>query len=284
MPAARRFALAAAFAAAGLPTAARTADMPTPPVAQTRAHAVKAPFGATRNDEYYWLRDDTRKDPAVLGYLDAENQYADAVLASSAKLRDKLYEEIVGRIKQDDSSVPYRLRGYWYYSRYEAGKDYPVVARRKDSRRRRRKSCWTKTRWPTATISSRWGESEVSQDNRLLAWAGDTVGRRQYVLKSRTSPAAACSRTRCQRRGQHRLGRRQPVAVLRREGPGHAAVQAREEARARHAAHAGHPGLRGAGRELLHVGCRAPATTSSSASTWTPPPAPRCAARGRHAG
>src|SRR6187402_3323934 len=125
-----RYALAAALLAAGVPTFARTAEMPKPPIAEARPHAVTAPSGASRNDEYYWLRDDTRKDAKMLAYLNAENAYTDALLASSKPLAGKLYEEIVGRIKQDDASVPYRLRGHWYNSRYETGKDYPVVARR----------------------------------------------------------------------------------------------------------------------------------------------------------
>src|SRR6478736_2278905 len=127
--------LAAGLAAAATHDAEATnmtdSPTPTPPVAGLRPHDVKAPFGATRNDPYYWLRDDTRKDPAMLAYLAAENAYADKLLASSKPLQDKLYEEITGRIKQDDASVPYRLRGYWYYSRFETGKDYAIVARRK---------------------------------------------------------------------------------------------------------------------------------------------------------
>ena len=157
--------------------------MPKPPVAETRAHAVKAPFGATRNDEYYWLRDDTRKDPAMLAYLNAENAYADAVLASSAKLKDKLYEEIVGRIKQDDSSVPYRLRNYWYYSRYETGKDYPVVARRAGNMEAPEEILFDEPKMAEGHNFFQIGDSDVSQDNKLLAWADDTIGRRQYVLR-----------------------------------------------------------------------------------------------------
>ena len=102
------------------------ADLPAPPDAAKKPHAVKAPHGATRNDDYYWLRDDTRKDPQMLAYLNAENAYADAVMQPLRPLQDKLYEEIVSRIKQDDSSVPFRERGYWYYTRFETGKDYPV--------------------------------------------------------------------------------------------------------------------------------------------------------------
>src|SRR6478752_6518393 len=107
-------------------------DLPQPPDVEQRPHTVRAPFGATRGDEYYWLRDDTRTDAAMLAYLHAENAYVDTLMAPLKPLQEKLYGEIVGRIKQDDSSVPYRERGWWYYSRFEKGKDYPVHARRQD--------------------------------------------------------------------------------------------------------------------------------------------------------
>jgi len=178
-----RYALAAALLAAGVPTFARTAEMPKPPIAETRQHAVTAPSGASRNDEYYWLRDDTRKDAKMLAYLNAENAYADALLASSKPLAGKLYDEIVGRIKQDDASVPYRLRGYWYYSRYEAGKDYPVVARRQGSMDAAEEILLDENLMAAGHNFFQVGESEVSQDNRLLAWADDTIGRRQYTLR-----------------------------------------------------------------------------------------------------
>ena len=107
------------------------AQAQTPPDVEKRPHTVKSPHGE-RQDEYYWLRDDTRKDPQMLAYLEAENAYADAVLAPLKSLEDKLYDEVVARIKQDDSSVPARDRGYWYYTRFETGKDYPIHARRAD--------------------------------------------------------------------------------------------------------------------------------------------------------
>src|SRR5262245_41364995 len=101
-------------------TPATAATVPSPPDAARKPHVVKAPHGAQREDDYYWLRDDERKDPQMLAYLNQENAYADALLAPLKPLENKLYEEIVSRIKQDDSSVPYRERGYWYYSRFEA--------------------------------------------------------------------------------------------------------------------------------------------------------------------
>ena len=102
----------------------------TPPAAERRPHEVTAPHGATRQDEYYWLRDDERADPDMLAYLEAENDYTDAVMAPLDDSKAALYEEIVGRIKQDDSSVPYKYKDYWYYTRFEEGREYPIYARR----------------------------------------------------------------------------------------------------------------------------------------------------------
>ena len=95
-----------------LPLSSLAADLPPPPDAAKQPHEVKAPHGAVRSDEYYWLRDDKREKPEILAYLKAENAYVDAVMAPLKPLQDKLYDEIVARIKQDDSSVPYRERGY----------------------------------------------------------------------------------------------------------------------------------------------------------------------------
>src|ERR1700744_5570923 len=96
------------------------AQAQTPPLAAKKPFEVPSPNGA-RADPYYWLRDDTRKNPEMLAYLKAENAYADTALAPTKPLQDKLYGEIVGRVKQDDSSVPYLKHGWWYYTRYDTG-------------------------------------------------------------------------------------------------------------------------------------------------------------------
>src|SRR5262245_59720462 len=83
-----------------------------PPVAQQRAHEIKSPNGS-RNDPYYWLRDDTRKDAGVLAYLDAENKYSAAIMGPQKQLEDTLFNEMRARIKEDDSSVPILDDGYW---------------------------------------------------------------------------------------------------------------------------------------------------------------------------
>ena len=103
-----------------------------PPIAAIRPHAVESPHGV-RIDDYYWLRDDTRTASDVLEYLRAEDAYRVAMTAAWKPLEDQLYGEIVGRIRQDDSSVPYRDNGYWYLHRYGVGDEYPVYVRRAGS-------------------------------------------------------------------------------------------------------------------------------------------------------
>jgi len=98
-----------------------------PPRARIEPMELEA-HGATRVDEYYWLRD--RDDPEVVGYLAAENAYLEQAMAHTADLQETLFQEIVGRIKDDDESVPYRFRDYYYQARYEDGKEYPIHVRR----------------------------------------------------------------------------------------------------------------------------------------------------------
>jgi len=155
----------------------------TAPVAAQRPHEVKAPHGATRQDEYYWLRDDTRQNAEMLDYLKAENAYADAMLASQASLRDTLYEEMVGRIKQDDSTVPYLEDGYWYYVRYEDGKEYPIHARRQGSMDATEEVLLDVNQLAEGKGFYQAAGLEVSPDGSKLAFFEDTSGRRQYTLR-----------------------------------------------------------------------------------------------------
>lgn len=187
------------FAGALLMTAnALAGKPPAPPEAAKKPHAIKAPFGAERQDEYYWLRDDARSDQAMLDYLKAENTYADQVLAPLQPLQDALYQETVARIKQDDSSVPARERGHWYYARFEKGKDYPIHARRKDgdgvdaSSIQKANDVGDHAGEQILLDVSRLAEGkdyysvagyEVSRNDRLLAYADDTNGRRQYTIR-----------------------------------------------------------------------------------------------------
>lgn len=156
---------------------------PMPPVAATQPHQITTPFGASREDPYYWLRDDSRENPAVIAYLEAENAYADAVLAPVADTRAALYEEIVARIKPDDASVPYRHKGYWYYSRYEEGLQYPIYARRKASMEAAEEVLLDGNALADDSGYFQIGSYEVSPSGALLAWVEDRIGRRQYTLK-----------------------------------------------------------------------------------------------------
>jgi len=174
------------------------AAFPTPPMAEKHPHTISAPHGAQRQDDYYWLRDDQRADPKVLAYLTAENTYADTLLEPLKPLEERLYTEMVGRIQQDDSSVPWLQRQWWYYTRFETGKDYPIYARRPNQPGVDALSIIQANE--TADFSSEQilldvnqlaenkeyyhvGSWEISQDNHLLAWAEDTNGRRQYTVR-----------------------------------------------------------------------------------------------------
>ena len=103
------------------PAALPVSAVAQPPMAAKKPHPVTSPNGS-REDEYYWLRDDKRENPEMLAYVKAENAYADAMLAHTKALETKVYQEIIGRLKQDDATVPYLMNGYWYYRRFETGK------------------------------------------------------------------------------------------------------------------------------------------------------------------
>lgn len=172
-------ALPAAAPATTAPTARPSG--PRPPVAQQRPHAVTSPNG-TRNDPYYWLRDDTRKDPAVLAYLNAENAYAANIMGPQKALEDTLFAEMRSRVKEDDSSVPTFEDGYWYYTRFETGKQYPIHARRKRTMQAPEEVLLDGNQLATGHSFYRIGTYAVSRNGTLLAWAEDTVGRNQFVL------------------------------------------------------------------------------------------------------
>lgn len=101
---------------------------PQPPLAERAPKALTA-HGETRTDDYYWLRDDSRKEPKVLDYLKAENRYTEQMMAPYQKLRATLYQEMLGRMNPDDRSVPYQLNGYRYQESYAAGKDFALYQR-----------------------------------------------------------------------------------------------------------------------------------------------------------
>src|SRR3984885_12143102 len=155
---------------------------PVPPVAERRPFDVVSPNG-NRRDDYYWLGDDTRKSPEVLGYLAAENAYRYAYMAPSGPLTQKLYEELVARLKPDDASVPVLDRGYFYYSRFVPGLDYAVYARRKGALTAQEEVLLDGNAMAQGHSFFQIGDSEVSPDGTLLAYTEDDLGRRQYTLR-----------------------------------------------------------------------------------------------------
>jgi oligopeptidase B len=161
--------------------------VPQPPVAARKPHQVVSPNG-NRDDEYYWLRDDQRQDAEMLAYVKAENAYTDAMLAHIKPLEEKVYQEIVGRLQQDDSSVPYLMNGYWYFKRFETGKEYPIFARRKHTPKDEATTAPEEIMLNVNEMARNQdffdvGDIAISPDSKLMAWAEDTVGRRQYVVK-----------------------------------------------------------------------------------------------------
>jgi len=152
------------------------------PKAAKKPFAVISPNGA-RQDDYYWLRDDKRKDPEVLAYLEAENRYKEAVLEPLAPLRETLYQEIVARIPAEDRSVPFKKHGYWYYKRFDAGKDQPVYARKKGSMDAREETLIDGNARAVGQSFYNVGAYKVSANSRMLAFTEDVVGRLQFSLR-----------------------------------------------------------------------------------------------------
>jgi oligopeptidase B len=152
------------------------------PRAACHPHTVPSPHGA-RDDEYFWMRDDTRESPEVLTHLAAENSYADALLAPLAPLIEELYTEITARIRPDDASVPYSKRGYWYYTRYDAGGEYPIYARRRESLSAPEEIMLDVNALAAGHDFFEVADLAVSPDGRRLAWAEDAIGRRQYRIR-----------------------------------------------------------------------------------------------------
>jgi len=159
-----------------------TESNPKPPIAAARPHAVESPHGG-RIDPYYWLRDDERADPEVLEYLREENAYRERSMAALKPLEDALYEEIIARLKQDDSTVPYRKSGYWYSTRYETGKEHPIFVRRKDAPGAPEEILLDANLLAAPHDYYQISALEVSPDSNWLAFCEDTVGRRQYALR-----------------------------------------------------------------------------------------------------
>jgi oligopeptidase B len=169
--------MASTFDSAGFAPALDTS--PVPPVAERDPHATTI-HGDTRSDDYFWLRE--KNVARVTAYLEAENAYADAVLAPTEALQRELYDEMLAHVKQTDLSVPYRLGAYYYYSRTEEGKQYPIYARKRESLDADEEVTLDLNAIADGYEFLGLGAYDVSDDGTLLAYALDTTGYRQYTL------------------------------------------------------------------------------------------------------
>ena len=157
------------------------AEQSPAPVAAQVPYIVKSPHG-DRADPYYWLRDDKRQDPKVLAYLQQENAYYQQFADQYQPLVKTLSSEIIGRIKQDDSTVPAPKGEYAYYTRWDTGAEYPVYMR-KVLKTGKEQVLLDVNQLAKGHSFFQVAAMEVSPNNRLLAYAVDTSGRRQYTLK-----------------------------------------------------------------------------------------------------
>jgi oligopeptidase B len=161
-------------------TACQKADVgPKPPVAEKTGKVLTA-HGQTRIDYYYWLRE--RDNPKVLEYLKAENNYLRAVMKPMEALEKTIYQEMIGRIKQTDMSVPYRSEGYYYYTRYEEDKEYPVYCRKKANMEAAEEVLLNVNDMAEGYAYFQVAGFTVSSDNTLIAYGVDNVSRRLYTM------------------------------------------------------------------------------------------------------
>ncbi|MCO5229897.1 MAG: S9 family peptidase [Chitinophagales bacterium] len=139
----------------------------------------------TRIDNYYWLNDywlNGSKKEQVLDYLKRENSYSDAIMEPTKELQDLLYNEIKGRIKETDQSVPYFENGYWYIVRTEESKEYPIYTRRKGNMEAPEEILLDVSLMADGHGYYQVGSLDISPDNKIMAYGVDTLGRRQYTI------------------------------------------------------------------------------------------------------
>lgn len=166
-------------------------DSILPPVAKKETQTYKL-HGKTWTDDYAWMRlSDEQKEAEspdqqtmeVLDYLNAENMYREKQTASFKPLEDKLFDEIKGRIKQTDMSVPFKYQGYFYITRFEDGKEYPIYSRKKDNLNAPEEILLDVNNLAKGYSYFAIGGRSVSTNNQILAYSEDNVGRRQYTIK-----------------------------------------------------------------------------------------------------
>ncbi|WP_338410070.1 S9 family peptidase [uncultured Flavobacterium sp.] len=151
-----------------------------PPIAEVK-DSILEKHGDKRNDPYYWLKD--RENPKVIDYLNKENEYYEAITAHTKPLQKDLFEEMKSRIKEDDQSVPYLYNGYYYTTRFEKGKDYPIYSRKKGSLEAKEEILFNCNEMAEGQSYFNLSGISVSEDNKWVAFGVDLVSRRQYTIQ-----------------------------------------------------------------------------------------------------
>lgn len=154
-------------------------DFKNPPVAK-KIETLLEKHGDKRIDNYYWLND--RENQEVIGYLEAENEYTKEALKHTEDFQKRLYDEMIGRIKQTDESVPYKSNGYWYYTRFEEKKEYPIYCRKKDSLDNAEELLLDVNVLAEGHAYMDVAGMSISPDNKILAYGTDTLSRRIYTI------------------------------------------------------------------------------------------------------
>ncbi|MCG9712776.1 S9 family peptidase [Shewanella insulae] len=151
-----------------------------PPIARKQSHPLRH-HGIERIDDYYWLRDDERQSPEVLAHLQAENAYHKACFAPFEPLQQTLFQELIGRVDRNESSVPYRWHGHWYYKRYRGDDEYPLFGRKRELEGEEQLLLDANQRAHGKEFYS-LGSLSLSPDETLLAISEDTLSRRIYTI------------------------------------------------------------------------------------------------------
>jgi oligopeptidase B len=150
-----------------------------PPIAKKIPHQLEK-HGDVRIDNYFWMKD--REHPEVIDYLNKENAYCDAKMAHTKNFQKDLFEEMKARIKEDDSSVPYKYNGYWYITKFEKGKDYPIYTRKKESLDNPEELLFDCNKMAEGQSYFKLAGISISPNNKLVSYGIDTTGRRNYTI------------------------------------------------------------------------------------------------------
>ena len=158
----------------------KMSDKLQPPVAKIVPKTLEK-HGDKRIDNYYWLNE--RENPEVIDYLNKENEYYQKSTAHTKQFQEELFLEMKGRIKEDDSSVPYLYNGYYYITRFEKGKDYPIYSRKKGSLDAKEEIMFDCNEMAKGHTYFNLSGLNVSEDNKWVAFGVDLVSRRQYTIQ-----------------------------------------------------------------------------------------------------